>query len=459
MIQTNLTKQKGCISGRTFFGIVLVSVFLSACGGEQSAIAPRTKLLSTGVQTGVAATTAPKPNLQQTDPGNDDPYEPPPASPIHVAPNGIRYIVEAPFISQVPLRIVVGAGTYAELCLYHDVPQSQLCVTIDSPLPAGMDLEYTDAALLDPGDDPRFLSFVPVIGNSDPQGLAASRFIDALGKAAAVWSSYLATHPQLVHRASNAFRASGASNLLLTGTARPPRSTAPGRIANSEGCYAEMAALGLCSPEPDNPVTDPNIPVVEVPRHLPPPDNSPPSTTPSPELPPYESPDGGNSGGSGQPPIGRYPKDGLLAQVTPVAKPCGKLGIGGLLCSITIFGKKPPPLPATVPEPIDHGHQYFAPQILCDWHILCNVGQEPRDNDRGPNSGTSGKTQAELDQICVDINIREIQVCYAIVKAKGRKGQDFNREVEMCKQEANDRMFACFETAKRLTDNGAHPAP
>ena len=145
--------------------------------------------------------------------------------------------------------------------------------------------------------------------------------------------------------------------------------------------------------------------------------------------------------------LGRYGPDGI------------KLGIGGLLCSITIFGKKPPPLPATVPEPVDRGHQYFAPQILCDWHILCNVGQEPRDNDRGPNSGTSGKTQAELEQICVDINIREIQVCYAIVKAKGRKGQDLNREVEMCKQEANKRMFACFETAKKLTDNGAHPAP
>ncbi|WP_227496783.1 hypothetical protein [Massilia litorea] len=70
-----------------------------------------------------------------------------------------------------------------------------------------------------------------------------------------------------------------------------------------------------------------------------------------------------------------------------------------------------------------------------------------------------GKTQAELGQICVDINIAEIRVCNAIVNAKGRKGQDLYREVEMSKQEANDRMFACFETAKRLTDNGAHPAP
>jgi hypothetical protein len=317
-----------------------------------------------------------------------------------------------------------------------------------------MDLAYTDAGLLDPSDDPRFLSFVPVIGNSDPQGLVASRFIDALGRAAAVWGSYLPTHPHLVSRASNAFRASGSSNLLLTSAPRSLRSTVPNRTANSENCYAEMAAQGLCSMEPD-----PNIPVVEVPGHLPPPDNPPPSAPPTPELPPYESPGGGNSGGSGQAPIGQYPKDGLLAQVTPVAKPCGRLGVGGLLCSITIFGKKPPPLPATAPEPVDHGHQYFAPQILCDWHILCNVGQEPRDNDRGPNSGTSGKTQAELDQICVDINIREIKVCHAIIKAKGRKGQDFNREFEMCKQEANDRMFACFETAKRLTDNGAHPAP
>lgn len=461
MIQRALTKNKCCALARTLFGTVLASALLSAWAGDQNSSTPSTKL-STGVQTSSAAPTAPQTNLRQID---DDPYEPPPppSGPIHVVPNGIRYIVEAPFISQVPLRIVVGASAYAELCLYNDVPQNQLCVTIDSPLPAGMDLEYTDAALLDPDDDPRFLSFVPVIGNSDPEGWAASRFIDSLGKAAAVWGNYLATHPQLVAKTNNAFRASGASNLLLTGTVRPPRSTHPNRMANSEThCYAELEAQGLCSnkpddSEPDDSEPDPDIPTVEVPGQLPPPYEPPPYIPPNPELPPYEP--GGGDGGSLEPPIEQYPKDGLLAQVTPVAKPCGRLGPGGLLCSITIFGKRPPPIPATAPEPVDRGPQYFAPQILCDWHILCNEGQEPRDNDRGSNSGTSGKTLAELDQICVDINAKEIEACSTIVRAKRGKGQDLFREIDMCIKAANKRMYACFDTAKRLTDNGAHPAP
>ncbi|QJE01034.1 hypothetical protein HH212_14165 [Massilia forsythiae] len=267
--------------------------------------------------------------------------------------------------------------------MYNTVPQNQLCVTIDSPLPAGMDLEYTDATLLDLDNDSRFLSFVPVVGNSDPEGLAASRFIDSLGKAAAVWGGYLEMHPGLVARTNNAFRASVTSNLLLRSRGLSPKSTHSGGMLNSENCYAEMAELGLCSNDPEDSVPDPNIPIVDVPGYL----------------------------------------------------------------------------PATTPEPVESGHQYFAPQILCDWHILCNQGQEPRDNDRGPNSGTSGKTKTELDQICVDINIREINVCYAIIKAKGRKGEDFYRELDMCKKEANDRMYACFATAEKLTDNGAHPAP
>lgn len=450
--------------------IFVLAALLSACGGgtsETNTTSPKLLgLMSVSSAQSTTVTGGTMIGQRQKGPGGgDDPSLPSsPTVPVQGPPAGIRYTLEAPFISQVPLRIVVGTSTYAGLCLYNREPLRQLCVTIDSPLPTGVDLEYTDAALLDPNDDARFLSFVPVVGNSDPQGLAASRFIEALARAAAVWGSYLQQHPQLVTQTNSEFRGSGASNVLLAGTSRFPKgmpnSGSTFSATRDDGCYAEMQDLGLCpsdpnpDPDPNDPPVDPNIPRVDVVGDKPPPYEPPPYVPPTPEPPPLDIGGGGSSGDPSQ-----HPKDTLLAQLTPVAPPCGKLGPGGLLCSIMIFGKKPPPLPASKPEPIDRGHQFFAPQILCDWHILCNEGQEPRDNDRGPGSETRGKTQTELDQICTDINIAEIRVCNAIIKAKGSTGQDLYREIDMCKKEADKRMFACFETAKKLTDNGAHPAP
>jgi hypothetical protein len=99
----------------------------------------------------------------------------------------------------------------------------------------------------------------------------------------------------------------------------------------------------------------------------------------------------------------------------------------------------------------------WLPQTLCDWaHIFCSEGQEPRDNDRGSDASTSGKTKAELDQICINQNIVDIDVCYANIRPSSTGNW---REFEVCKQHANNRMFACFETANRVTNYGEHPAP
>jgi hypothetical protein len=101
--------------------------------------------------------------------------------------------------------------------------------------------------------------------------------------------------------------------------------------------------------------------------------------------------------------------------------------------------------------------QPWFPQSWCDWsQILCSNGQEPSDNDRGIDASTSGKTKAELDEICVNINIIEIDVCKAnFPKWKSTQFREFNG----CREEANQRMYACFRTADKLTDYGQHPAP
>lgn len=212
--------------------------------------------------------------------------------------------------------------------------------------------------------------------------------------------------------------------------------------ASENDCYAEMRDKGQCSiteKRPDNP--SPDFPREE------------------PEPPPIELPPGGGS------PIEDDPKE-RLAQLSPVAPPCGTMGpVAGMLCSIPVFGVKPPKLPPKTAEPIDRGHQYFAPQILCNWHILCNRGQEPdeeqnrRDDERIPGSETSGKTLAELEEICVKQNIVHMRTCNAIINARGGSKEEKFRAFDMCKERANNKMYACFRTAKQLTDNGQHPAP
>lgn len=210
--------------------------------------------------------------------------------------------------------------------------------------------------------------------------------------------------------------------------------------ASENDCYAEMRDKGYCEikgQRPDNPSPD-------FPRE-------------DPEPPPFELPPGGGS------PIEDDPKE-RLAQLSPVAPPCGAMGpIGGMLCSITIFGVRPPPKPPKTDVPVDRGHQYFAPRILCNWQILCNVGQEPRgetgDNDRSAggliDASTSGKTQAELHKICEAIHSAELETARNINKAMGGNYRDFL----VLEENANKRLYACYRTADKLTDNGQHPAP
>ncbi|MCS0608815.1 hypothetical protein NX773_11620 [Massilia solisilvae] len=136
--------------------------------------------------------------------------------------------------------------------------------------------------------------------------------------------------------------------------------------------------------------------------------------------------------------------DWVVAQMSSEPDTCPDAGI----VKVCIRGKCPPDrLP---------GHQYFFPQRMCDWsHVFCNEGQESAsDNERQPGSETSGKTQAELDEICVNNNKVEIDVC----KAHFPPSRQY-REYKVCEEQANRRMYACFATASKLTDNGAHPAP
>ena len=140
----------------------------------------------------------------------------------------------------------------------------------------------------------------------------------------------------------------------------------------------------------------------------------------------------------------RYPAEDLAA----VLNPC----VISPIITVCVRGNRPPP-PDEVPLPA--GPTPWFPQSWCDaFHVLCSTGQEPRDNDRGANSSTSGKTQSELDDMCVDINKVEIDVCKAMYPESAKF-----REYLVCESNANERMYACFRTASQLTDNGAHPAP
>lgn len=135
--------------------------------------------------------------------------------------------------------------------------------------------------------------------------------------------------------------------------------------------------------------------------------------------------------------------------LTEVLNPC----VVSPIVTVCVRDKRPPP---PVQEPsLPRGRTPWFPQSWCDSvHALCTEGQEPRDNDRGPESSTSGKTRAELDEICVFLNRVEIDQCKVTYPPKRKY-----REFLVCKEDADQRMFACFRTASELTDNGARPAP
>lgn len=193
-----------------------------------------------------------------------------------------------------------------------------------------------------------------------------------------------------------------------------------------------------------------------------------------------DSGSGGNGGNDSGEDTGcsdcSYPDDADPAQApdqgsvpaTNANQPCAVVD-GTTICEMT--GPRPLPIPVpTAPPPVGtippvggippieqlpSGQTPWFPQSWCDWFpVLCSAGQEPRDNDRGPNGDTSGKTQAELDEICVNINKVEIDVC-----ATRFSPSKLPRDFAVCRDNANQRMYACFRTASQLTDNGAHPAP
>ena len=109
-----------------------------------------------------------------------------------------------------------------------------------------------------------------------------------------------------------------------------------------------------------------------------------------------------------------------------------------------VIGGEPQELPGRTP---------WFPQAMCDIaSIFCSAGQEP-DNERGSNSSTSGKSMEDLYIICEEIEAVERDLCRA-----HRGGMD-KRSLQVCFDKAYSRMFACYATARELTDKGAHPAP
>lgn len=107
------------------------------------------------------------------------------------------------------------------------------------------------------------------------------------------------------------------------------------------------------------------------------------------------------------------------------------------------------------PQELPRGRTPWFPQAMCNWaQIFCSAEQEPEDNDRGDDSELSGKTLDQLIAICDRINKTEMTQCSANY-AMNRNGSEW----QTCKQRANNRMFACYRTAQRVTGNGAHIAP
>jgi hypothetical protein len=367
-----------------------------------------------------------------------------------------------PFIAtDVAMEVVVGKGLDAKLCLHNprsgtEHQMEQKCIPIDRPMPAGMVPDYVDASKIDQDSDSdaRSLWFHPV-GDSDPSDTTANanaqivavRFIAALARASTAWSYYFDAHPDELAEAISSFRAS------VPGTAS----------VRSDGCYMET---GYCDPDDGTcpPEKEAAGLCVNVPGQRPPPYDSPPGGG----EPPAGDTGGGGGGGDQPDPLGKWPKEGLLAQVVPIAPPCGTMGMGAV-CGVTIWGQRAPKTPEKVVDPYDQplrAKRFWTPQWVCDVHFFCNEGQypesegtPPKDNDRGKGSKTSGKTRDELDQVCTDIAIVEMALCRTIIYSGGGTKSEKARKMKICEQEVNDRQRACFKHADELTDKGKHPAP
>lgn len=149
-----------------------------------------------------------------------------------------------------------------------------------------------------------------------------------------------------------------------------------------------------------------------------------------PEGAPTEVPEGLENAGSG---------DGCI--MTPIAMIC------------TTNGQRPPPVdPYNPPLP---GSTPWFPQSWCDFSsIFCSEGQEPRDNNRGADSEHSGKTLDQLTAICYANLETDQAVCEANFKMHRDSGV-----LRACNENAWNRLHACVKTAKKVTGNGAYPAP
>jgi hypothetical protein len=359
---------------------------LAGCGGEHAPAPP-------GAQTVLAGTLV---NMAEPGDGGDPPPEPPPPPPpaplpdIEGQPEGVRYVVPAPFIaSGVNLDVVVGQHASA-LCLREANPLlPRKCMPVKAPLPANMELGYFDG-----GQEARMLTFTAVNDNDLTTSIAlVSPWVQALATASTDWGNYLDQHPGL----ASAVRAM------------------PENFADED---------------PD----EGYIPVVFVPGTR-----------------PWDPPTMPDPGSPAPPPLGGppWPKDTLIAQVVPITPPCGLVGIG-VVCSVTIWGARPPAAPPKTIAPDERGRQYFAPQVLCDMHIICNEGQRPLAKD-------GGKTLAELLDVCqkqANVGLLMCKVKYSIM--------DKNSAIELldaCLKTVSAVHDACITSAQEVTGNGEHPAP
>ena len=157
--------------------------------------------------------------------------------------------------------------------------------------------------------------------------------------------------------------------------------------------------------------------------------------------------------GSRPPPVGAIamfagPPTALQVEQLASAEPKIRCVEGGI-ARVCIIGKRPPD---ELPGPV-----YWWPQTMCDWsHVFCSAGQEKdvRDDERIPGSEVCGKTLGELYTICDNQDAAFITQCNLNFRLKVLDYRGFLA----CTQRSTNKLAACRSTARRLTNNGEHPA-
>ena len=310
-----------------------------------------------------------------------------------------------------PDELAAGADAPPLVMLFESAGQALVCTAsgaivcsrVAAPAPTGVTV---DALLLPDG----YTAFTytraqGVTGAPDPQGQAALRFQAAVDAAATAVRQFLSAHTNAIPHVDDYYDYDPVLDPVPS----------PGDSGGS-GYFVIIVVISAPLPDPIDPGPffiasgDGYIGIDAIPQ-----------------LPP------------------RYPDEDLAA----VLNPC----VISPIMTVCVRGNRPPP-PDVVPLPT--GPTPWFPQSWCDaFHVLCSTGQEPRDNERGPDSNTSGKTMEELYRICDDINAAEINTCNAIMTA----GDGDYRMKRACIERANSRLAACYSAARQLTDNGTHPAP